>query len=478
MSRFMVGGIGLFLLLGNGRAESIKPMDPVVVLTIQPEKKPIPRDLLYPLLPESLDQRQGNAAPRWLRVAQMLPEMQAAKEYEKIAAWAHEIPSERLPREDVRVALETKKFALRMADEAASFEHCEWELPVLTVQNLTQMPMAELSSFRRLATYLALRARWELQEGRLDQAVASLRTGFVLGRHLSEGDTMVHQLVGIAITSMMLQRLEECMASPGAPNFYWSLTGLPRPFVNSTRAVRHELSTILRSFPQLRELAREDLSKEQVNRLLDDLIQVALSLDGGKTSKPAWARLLATSTVVAMNFAEAKEGLLARGWAKERLEKMPPQQVVALHFLDQYNRSRDDILKFWSLPVWESRKGLAEVERKIHEQPPQPTNILAMWNRLLLPAFFKIRGAEIRLDRQIAALRCVEAVRLQAAKNGGKLPARLADVNVVPLPIDPATGKGFDAFYKLEEDKGFLRLPALEETSAGARVYEIRPGTK
>jgi hypothetical protein len=61
--------------------------------------------------------------------------------------------------------------------------------------------------------------------------------------------------------------------------------------------------------------------------------------------------------------------------------------------------------------------------------------------KLLLPATQKVVEAGVRVDRRIAALRCVEAVRLYAAEHG-KLPVKLADVGV-PVPIDPVTGQGF-----------------------------------
>jgi hypothetical protein len=52
--------------------------------------------------------------------------------------------------------------------------------------------------------------------------------------------------------------------------------------------------------------------------------------------------------------------------------------------------------------------------------------------------------AQTRLDRRIAALRVIEALRLHAATNGGNFPDKLADVTVVPVPDDPGTGKPFD----------------------------------
>jgi hypothetical protein len=74
-----------------------------------------------------------------------------------------------------------------------------------------------------------------------------------------------------------------------------------------------------------------------------------------------------------------------------------------------------------------------------------------------LPAIRNVVEATARLDRHVAALRCVEAIRLHAAAHGGKLPAKLSDITEVPVPVDPATGKSF--VYQVKGDRVDLRDP-------------------
>ena len=57
-------------------------------------------------------------------------------------------------------------------------------------------------------------------------------------------------------------------------------------------------------------------------------------------------------------------------------------------------------------------------------------------------------GAEARLDRRVAALRVVEAIRMHAATHGGSLPESLDKITEVPVPFDPVTGQPFG--YHLE----------------------------
>lgn len=52
-------------------------------------------------------------------------------------------------------------------------------------------------------------------------------------------------------------------------------------------------------------------------------------------------------------------------------------------------------------------------------------------------ALDRFRLITTRLDRDLAALQCVEAIRSYAASHGGKLPASLADITEVSVPGDP-----------------------------------------
>ena len=60
---------------------------------------------------------------------------------------------------------------------------------------------------------------------------------------------------------------------------------------------------------------------------------------------------------------------------------------------------------------------------------------------------------------------------MHAAANGGKLPATLADVTVVPVPLDPVTGKPFD--YRLEGDDGRPGRPGAQRVAPPGIDYRI-----
>jgi len=62
-----------------------------------------------------------------------------------------------------------------------------------------------------------------------------------------------------------------------------------------------------------------------------------------------------------------------------------------------------------------------------------------------------------RLQRHIAALQCIEALRIAAGADGGKWPERLEDVKKVAVPVDPVSGKAF--IYKRDGAKAILQEP-------------------
>lgn len=77
-----------------------------------------------------------------------------------------------------------------------------------------------------------------------------------------------------------------------------------------------------------------------------------------------------------------------------------------------------------------------------------------------------------RLDRHVAILQCIEAMRLYAAAHEGKFPKLLSDITLVPVPDDPATNKAF--IYTRSGAKGVLEMPALKEmTDRDTIRYEL-----
>jgi len=93
----------------------------------------------------------------------------------------------------------------------------------------------------------------------------------------------------------------------------------------------------------------------------------------------------------------------------------------------------------------------------------------------LKPAHEKVRSLMNRLDRQIAALACIEALRLYAGRRNGKFPSSLEQLKTFAIPDDPVTKKPFR--YSLSGSRAaVLSGPAPKGAGASAREavrYEL-----
>ncbi len=87
--------------------------------------------------------------------------------------------------------------------------------------------------------------------------------------------------------------------------------------------------------------------------------------------------------------------------------------------------------------------------------------------------YHQIHLARARLERQFVALRLIEAIRLYAANHEGRLPATLADIKEVSLPVCPLSGKSFE--YRVEGERAFLAAPPIPRQSNSIKPlrYEI-----
>jgi hypothetical protein len=445
---------------------------PVVKLAVQPVANQ-GRALEYRLLPDPLELTPGNAAPLWLRAGQAARNVRrkiTGKEYTWMDPGA--TPLKAFPRKEARALLAEYAAALRRAEQAARRERCDWERPPLTIQSIPDLPLDEIQNYRELASLINLRCRLELSEGRFDQAIRTLQTGLALARHVGNGESLIQDLVAIAIGAIMFGRVEEWIQTPDSPNLYWPLTALPCPFIDVGRTIQYELNTIHRSVPQLRELQTKRLTPAQADVLVEQVFTAWCQVD--EAAGPAWARKPALAALALKVYPDAKRYLIAHGRTAAQVEALPVLQAVAIYYLDQYDQAGDDILKWVSVPYWQGRDGLARVEKRIRADPATVGNVAI---RLLMPALVKTYEAQVRTQRQVAGLRCAEALRLYAAAHGGKAPDKLADVTVVPLPIDPYTGKGFEGFYLARGGQGVLEVPPPPGMPPHlGRRYELGPG--
>ena len=75
---------------------------------------------------------------------------------------------------------------------------------------------------------------------------------------------------------------------------------------------------------------------------------------------------------------------------------------------------------------------------------------------MLLPATYQIRSAQLRIESELRAFQVVEAIRMHVADTG-ELPKTIDEIKIVPVPLNPGTGKKF--VYWLDGDTAVIDIP-------------------
>jgi hypothetical protein len=457
----------LLTVFAAGAAPAQPEPSLVTPLALRPAREPVPA-LKYHLLPDLAERTPGNAALLYYR--SFSPEWLSHRREphsKQLAAWEND---RREPPRELRWAVTYRP--LKEIDLAARRDYCEWELTPRLRKDGIGLLLPDIQAFREFAHVLYLRARFQILDGKFDDAAYTLQTGLSLARDVSNAPTLIQSLVGNALAALALKEVEQWVQTPGAPNLYWALTDLPRPFINLRKPLQGERLWLESVFPGVRDLQvhKRVLSSSEMEKMFNPVVALGRDLGLGL---PKVVGRLQLAALAAKSYPAARRALLKQGWTKEQFAAMPVLQAFVLHEVFLYDSIYDDIVKWASVPYPQARAGVARAERRLKVL----RNNASLGGRiavLLLPAVSKVMFATARLDRRIDALRCVEALRLYAAAHEGKLPEKLADVTEVPIPPDPVTGKPFE--YRLADGKATFTgpTPAGEQpNTSNTIIYEI-----
>jgi hypothetical protein len=473
----MRGSLTLVLLTVAGGVAQAQPDAPKLIrLAPQSAAKQVGA-FHYRLLPDALDRTPGNAAALWRQVSDRRSLIARRRLTPKEDVWLV-APLQELPRKEIADFLAEYTHTFRLAREAACRDRCDWEMLPLTLQTIQDSFSNELiQRLRELVQLLSIRCRLQIAEGRYEEAAESLQIGFALARHFCESDSAINNLVGIALATIMVSRVEEWVQTPGSPNLYWSLTALPRPLASVRRAFEQEFNIIHRSFPDLRRLRRETLTVGQAEELVKE---VCASLGKATEGSPKEEenrqtfQKLAAAILAGEAYPQARQHLLDLGRPAKEIDAMPKTQVILIWYGDQYDRSRDDVLKAVTVPTWQA---LPLLDAATEEFQAAGKGGNPLFGLMMINAVMKTFEAHLRLERYVAGLRAAEALRLYAASHEGKPPAKWDDITAVPLPLNPVTGRGFRGLYQVKDGRGILDVPYHKPgmpASLGRR-YELAP---
>jgi hypothetical protein len=416
--------------------------------------------LKHQLLPEVRELNPGNPAQNYLKCFAEQRNFFYSKEAITDRARYLSMPLAELRVEKLK---EYGGYALRQADWAARLDALDWQtLQQLQTEGL-DLPLRELARLQLLGPALQVRFRIEVAGCRYDDAIRTAKTMLALARHLGEHPTECANLIGLSIAQLALGTLEEMIQEPGCPNLYWALTDLPSPLVDLRKGLQGERALVNADLRILRDDAvmTDDQLEKAVSRLSGAIgfIREQIGDVPGNLRTELAARAKDPDRVSA-----ARNRLIEAGCAEGLVQKFPPTHVILLDEKREFEVRRDERMKLAGLAVWE-----IDTQIGSHESESRGDGLFTD----LLPHVLSDRRAQARLDRRIALVRHIEALRLYAADHDGRLPETLAQI-AVPLPPDSFAGKPF--MYKLENATAHLQgsSPRGEEQNPCFNVrYEV-----
>jgi hypothetical protein len=434
----------------------------VIHLTVTANLAPVPA-LKYTLLPKVHDLQPGNAALLYYR--SFTPEWWGDFQRQKREFWEKADAVRKLPLDKLKptdLVIPVSPAALHEVDRAARRAYCDWEIAPRLAEEGIGWTVPDIQNLRPIMTFLAIRARQEMLAGNIDAAIYTFQTGLQMAKHAGEGESIISSLIGIAIGMIASGQLEEFMQLPHAPNLYWALSELPRPFVDLRKPLGGESLMIQHEFAPFRVLENGPVSPEEAQKAVDYLASRGPYWDNKTDATSIAADISALYPV-------AKQSLAASGTRAADIEKMPRSQVVMLYSLRQVQWFRDERAKWMILTYVEGREGLQRVDEEAKRLADKHEAMTFV--TLYGSALNKVKLAQVRIDRKIAILRCVEAIKLHAAETG-KFPATLSDIKTVPVPFDPMVNKPFE--YLLKGDTAIVTAPLYGNFRGNGWQYEIK----
>jgi hypothetical protein len=409
-------------------------------MTVTPAPAPVPA-LKYRLYPSNSERKPGNAVPIYLRFAHERNQEWRRQIWEKPPEW-NKIPLDKLPMKEVKQFLDRYSYNLKQLELGARRKTAEWNY-TLDAGDPIGILLPDVQEMRMHAPVLVLKARVEMAEGRLTDAMRTLETGFSFSQQVGDGPFLICSLVGIACGRQFADCVTELMERPQAPNLYWALAVIPRPLSDLRGAYEFEQTILESQFPDMGDLDRPR-SARQWDRVLAHVRKECERFGKLENSYlPLRPGTMPTDPADKSPDLPAARKYLAEvaGTKTAALDAMPPAEILLRYLSAVYHELRDEMFKAVYLPFPKRLRVADEGLKRLQDAPDTEACRIA---RLFLPAIRKVQQADMRLPRYLATLQAIEALRMHAAANNGALPDKLDEVKVVPVPDDPGTGKPFE----------------------------------
>jgi hypothetical protein len=307
------------------------------------------------------------------------------------------------PNDEIRQYLQDNKHAIEFVETAAGVPNCDWGYDI---SKGFEVLLPELSKIRRMAFLLTDNARVLAEQGDYKAALGKCLTIHKMSRHV--GDRMlISYLVGNALNALANKHIGKILSQ--MPDDVETLTWLKTQLYDITSRA----NTLKRALSSEREIALQQIRKEKIGNILDEL------------------------------------GDVPDGMSKEVIEKVRngDEEFFAAS-REYYSNFISSMQVAIDLPYAQSLKQLEQLHEKAERQAADnPATILsaALW-----PAAAKICTLEVRAGTNFNALKAAIDVYIAKAKTG-RLPDTLPD----GLPRDLYSGKDFE--YEKTKDGFVLR---------------------
>ncbi|MEI8018593.1 MAG: hypothetical protein WCH39_10375 [Schlesneria sp.] len=456
--------------------------------TVQPAFK-------YRLLPDRTLRRPGNAATSYYRALYLFHAHsdQDRKEFDECYHFGFMVRPARTMADgkvlqQVPIASEiarVRSLVTRFADvfdelESASVcESCDWGIDLEKASGFEAIrkDTPQFVAMRQLARLVQQKTRVAIFDRKYDEAMALIQIGFQLGRDIAQCPMNIAGAIGIAISIEMQVPLMEMIAEPDSPNLYWALASAPRPMIDIRPGIEQELN-LAYQLPFLRG-AEKPHSPEEWTRGLNEALKLVhwmrsdVSVSNSKKPEPDSQSEI--RELVNREYNRAKSELVQFGFQPEQLVGMPEIQVLAIHQARLGFHKRDEILKSIYLPFHQ-----ASTLQRLNDGPEKKINhsddITNM--KEVIPIFEsqiqwidQARAASVRLDCLLVRLQTIEALRMHAAANAGKLPGSLSEIISVPIPTNPITGQSI--IYHLEAETAVLEFPSPNSITTYGEIIHV-----
>jgi hypothetical protein len=439
-------------------AQTSQPAPDVKSFEITPAPPPVPAlkyELLYDLL---TDRIPGNAAMLYIQTCLLM---------------GAESPKVALDALDAYEANDLEKFnqlaekidrppIFKNLDVAARRDTCDWDPPIRQLGAYTWLPHLEPIA-HGLTNMIKVRALQQMENGKPDEAIATLRLGYEMSDKVGREPTLVSGLVALRIGAQMNDVLIRLMSRPNAPNLYWALLQMPSGRGLYRNSLHVERRFLVPAVPRLEDAIKGDQLTPQEWRTILDYMAELQAIDPGEGAKKKVVDPVKAATPE--NLKQARELYAKQHNLKpDQVEKLDPVVVLGNFYVRQADIVSDDIFKLRNLPypeLFKQSRAVQQRQEKLKKETPA-TPFLPMLD------LGKTTERLAQSDRQHAAMVNVEAIRSYAAANNGKLPPQLGDITDTPAMENPWTGQPFE--YAVKDDVATL----ADSKSPVPLTYTIR----